>query len=292
MGRKKIEFTKEQDVRITQMVNDGHSLNEILVAVNSEFETNFSRSGIDRRIKTLGIERTKHNAGKNGTSCTSSLNPKMADKVEELKEWKRKQAYTHGAITEQQIANAMGICVKTLKKMYKQFDIPQRLYYSSRPDIYFDVRQCDCTTLKKSMADGIYGYILKNKPKDMRVERNVYVQTDPMTISYKVEEGNKVITKYAKMDGTDIKVDFYFPDYKTAFFCCLDEVSLTKDNINIGMIYHWSDYLRSNNNSVKLIPFIPMRTPDAGKLSLESGALTMIDRAISGEYIQWKLRKN
>ena len=59
MGRKKIEFTKEQDVRITQMVNDGHSLNEILVAVNSEFETNFSRSGIDRRIKTLGIDRTK-----------------------------------------------------------------------------------------------------------------------------------------------------------------------------------------------------------------------------------------
>ena len=115
MGRKKIELTKEQDVRITQMVYDGHSLNEILVAVNSEFETNFSRSGIDRRIKTLGIERTKHNAGKNGTSCTSSLNPKMADKVEELKEWKRKQAYTHGAITEQQIANAMGICVKTLK---------------------------------------------------------------------------------------------------------------------------------------------------------------------------------
>ena len=51
MGRKKIEFTKEQDVRITQMVNDGHSLNEILVAVNDEFQTNFSRSGIDRRIK-------------------------------------------------------------------------------------------------------------------------------------------------------------------------------------------------------------------------------------------------
>ena len=59
MGRKKTEFTTEQDVRITQMVNDGHSLNEILDAVNSEFETNFSRSGIDRRIKTLGIDRTK-----------------------------------------------------------------------------------------------------------------------------------------------------------------------------------------------------------------------------------------
>ena len=51
MGRKKTEFTKEQDERITQLVNEGYSLNEILIAVNDEFQTNFSRSGIDRRIK-------------------------------------------------------------------------------------------------------------------------------------------------------------------------------------------------------------------------------------------------
>lgn len=288
MGRKKIEFTKEQDVRITQMVNDGHSLNEILVAVNSEFETNFSRSGIDRRIKTLGIDRTKHNSDKNSIRCSS----KMADKVEELKEWKREQAYTHGAITEQQIANAMGICVKTLKKMYKQFDIPQRLNYSSRPDIYFDVSELDCTTLKKSIADGIYGYIIKNKPKDMRVERNVYVQTDPMTISYKVREDNRVTTRYAEMDRTDIKVDFYFPDYKTAFYCCWTDVSLTKDDVSAGNINLWSNYLRTFNNSIKLIPFLPMRSPDARQYSLEFAAQTMIDRAVSGEYLQWKSSRN
>lgn len=288
MGRKKIEFTKEQDVRITQMVNDGHSLNEILVAVNSEFETNFSRSGIDRRIKTLGIDRTEHNSDKNSIRCSS----KMADKVEELKEWKRKQAYTHGAITEQQIANAMGICVKTLTKMYKQFDIPQRLYYSSRPDIYFDVSELDCTTLKKSIADRIYGYIIKNKPKDMRVERNVYVQTDPMTISYKVREDNRVTTRYAEMGGTDIKVDFYFPDYKTAFYCCWTDVLLTKDDVNAGNINLWSDYLRTFNNSIKLISFIPMRSPDARQYCLEFAAQTMIDRAVSGEYNQWKSSRN
>ena len=59
MGRKKIEFTKEQDECITQMVNDGYSLNGILSFVNNKFQTNFSRSGIDRRIKTLGIDRNK-----------------------------------------------------------------------------------------------------------------------------------------------------------------------------------------------------------------------------------------
>lgn len=108
----------------------------------------------------------------------------MTERVEELREWKRKQSYTLGAITEQNIADAMGVCVKTLKKMYKQFDIPQRLHYLSRPDIYFDVKQCDCTTLKKSVADRIYAYIMKMKPQDMRVEQDVIVRIDPMTIHF------------------------------------------------------------------------------------------------------------
>ena len=58
MGRKKIEFTKEQDERIAQLVSEGYSLNQILPVINGEFNSSFSRSGIDRRIKTLGIDRT------------------------------------------------------------------------------------------------------------------------------------------------------------------------------------------------------------------------------------------
>jgi hypothetical protein len=84
MGRKKIEFTKEQDECITQMVNDGYSLNDILLCVNNKFNTNFSRSGIDRRIKTLGIDRTTNRE-------TTILNRYTAEMVEELREWKRKQ---------------------------------------------------------------------------------------------------------------------------------------------------------------------------------------------------------
>lgn len=278
MGRKKTEFTTEQDVRITQMVNDGHSLNEILVAVNSEFETNFSRSGIDRRIKTLGIDRTTNRE-------TTILNRYTAEMVEELREWKRKQSYSYGAITEQNIADGMGICVKTLKKMYKQFDIPQRLYYRSRPDIYFDVLHYDCTTLKKKISDRIYDNIMKIKPKDMRVEHNVVVHTEPMTIKF--EDENYVI-RTAEMNGTDLIVDFYFPDYKTAFYCCWTDVLLTKDDVNAGHINVWSEYLKRFKNGVKLIPFVPMFSPNDRQYSMRSAAQTMIDRAISGEYNQWK----
>lgn len=282
MGRKKTEFTTEQDVRITQMVNDGHSLNEILVAVNSEFETNFSRSGIDRRIKTLGIDRTTNRK-------TTILNRYTAEMVEELREWKRKQSYSYGAITEQNIADGMGICVKTLKKMYKQFDIPQRLYYRSRPDIYFDVLHCDCTTLKKKISDRIYDNIMKIKPKDMRVEHNVVVHTEPMTIKF--EDENYVI-RTAEMNGTDLIVDFYFPDYKTAFYCCLNDIVLTNDDVHVGHINVWSEYLKRFKNGVKLIPFVPMFSPYDRQFSMRSAAQTMIDRAISGEYNQWKSSRN
>ena len=171
MGRKKTEFTKEQDARIIQLLNDGYSLSGILSVVNSEFNSNFSRSGIDRRIKTLGIERTT-----NRTETT--LCPRVADKVEELREWKRKQ-WESDTITEQNIANAMGVCVKTLKKMYKQFDIPQRLRPYNRPDIYFDVKEViDCTGLKKSAREVIYSYILKYKPKNMRFSSSSELTTE------------------------------------------------------------------------------------------------------------------
>lgn len=288
MGRKKTEFTKEQDERITQLANDGHSLNEILVAVNDEFDANFSRSGIDRRIKALGIERTSHN---NSGRCIS-VSPKMTERVEELREWKRKQSYTFGAITEQNIADAMGVCVKTLKKMYKQFDIPQRLHYLSRPDIYFDVKHCDCTTLKKSVADRIYAYIMKMKPQDMRVERDVIVRIDPMTIHFYDYCGDR-ITRCAKMKAVDMKVDFYFPDYKTAFYCHTLFKDFYKDNVEQnGLINRWSEYLKSNHSNIKLMNFVPMRSPDVLEYNLEYAAKTMIERAVSGEYNQWKSLKD
>lgn len=288
MGRKKREFTTEQYDRIAQLVNEGYSLNEILIAVNDEFQTNFSRSGIERRIKALGIERISHKNSGGGVSVSL----KMAERVEELREWKRKQSYTFGAITEQNIADAMGVCVKTLKKMYKQFDIPQRLHYLSRPDIYFDVKHCDCTTLKKSIADRIYAYIMKMKPQDMRVERDVIVRIDPMTIHFHDCCGDK-ITRCAKMKAVDMKVDFYFPDYKTAFYCNTLFKDFFKDNVEQnGLINRWSEYLKSNHSNIKLMDFVPMRSPNVLEYNLEYAAKTMIERAVSGEYNQWKSLKD
>lgn len=279
MGRKKTEFTKEQDARIAQLVNDGYSLSGILSVVNKEFDANFSRSGIDRRIKSLGIERITNRT-------ETAISPRIADKVEELREWKRKQ-WESDTITEQNIADAMGISVKTLRKMYKQFDIPQRLLPFSRPDIYHDVKAVDCAGLKKSVRETLYSLILKYKPKDMRVEQNVIIHTEPMTIKFR-DDNFKVRT--ANMNGTDIKVDFYFPDYKTAV--CYDTFyhyeSVCKDDVKPSTASGWGEYLKRYKNDIKLMIFIPFESFDDTHFDLIFSAKSIIDRVISGEYNHWK----
>lgn len=290
MGRKKIEFTTEQDVRITQLVNDGYSLNGILSKINDEFSTTFSRSCIDRRIKTLGIERPTQNTVLKVTGGITTLNPKLSDRVEELREWKRRQADNPDTITEQQIANEMGICVKTLNKMYKQFDIPKRLFL--RPDIYFDVKQLvDCTTFRKEAIEWIYAEILKRKPKDMRVQHDVVIHTEPMTINFmSYDKNGKYIKRSVDMNGVDLKVDFYFPDYNTGFF--YDDLgfkSLCKKNsVGSRIPSKWSSYLRQFKNKVKLMPVMPMKSMEDRYIDIEFMAKSMIDRAISGEYRCWE----
>lgn len=284
MGRKKVEFTKEQDDRIAQLVNEGYSLNQILPIINGEFNTTFSRSCIDRRIKTLGIIRSEVNRDRKQSIS------RLSNRVEELREWKRRQANDRDSITEQDIANGMGICVKTLNKMYEQFDIPQRLWCYSRPDIYFDEKHVvDCTTLKKGAREAIYGEILKQKPKDMRVDRDVVVHTEPMTIKFSYRNNDdKWVEKTVDMDGVDLKVDFYFPDYKTGFYCCDLGFKSLIDNKSSGHPGQWSSYLKQFKNNVKLLEVLPIKTLEDIYVDIEFMVKSMIDRAISGEYNHWK----
>ena len=285
MGRKKIEFTKEQDNRIKELVNNGHSLNEILPIINNEFNTTFSRSCIDRRIKTLGIIRSEVNRDRKQSIS------RLSNRVEELREWKRRQANDRDSITEQYIANEMGISVKTLNKMYKQFDIPKRFLSWNRPDIYYDVKGVvDCTTFNKEGREWIYNEILKQKPKDMRVDRDVVVHIEPMTIKFSYRNNDdKWVEKTVDMDGVDMKVDFYFPDYKTGFY--YDDLgfkSLCNKGNKLGVSNRWSSYLKKFKNEFKLMAVPPIQTFEDRYIDINYMAKSMIDRAISGEYSYWK----
>lgn len=257
MPRKKIEFTKEQITRITELLNNGASLDDVLTTINTEFEANFSRSSIHRCISSFSTPKTDNE------SCGDN-------KIELLREWKRKQAYTYGEITNSDIAKALNISDKTLNRWCKKYDIPQRCSSWERPDIVFDVKQCDCTSLKKSIADRVYDELLKIMPDGMRIERDTVVTIPPMTIRYEVNEGNKVFTKHADMKAVDMKVDFYFPDYNIAFYCSTIYGDLLKDdyNQNISM---WHSYLYKHSE-FQLLPFTPVDMSDITKYSLSAAA--------------------
>ena len=108
-----------------------------------------------------------------------------------------------------------------------------------------------------------------------------------MTIKFR-DDNFKVRT--ANMNGTDIKVDFYFPDYKTAV--CYDTFyhyeSVCKDDVKPSTASGWGEYLKRYKNDIKLMIFIPFESFDDTHFDLIFSAKSIIDRVISGEYYHWK----
>ena len=226
MGRKKTEFTKEQDVRITQMVNDGHSLNEILVAVNSEFETNFSRSGIDRRIKTLGIDRTK----------IVKDNMTLLSRSDIIKYTINKWFYNAGSTYEvyrlrenytlDRYAKRMGVSKPTLLKYIRKYKLPTKI----TPDMkeFFDITDLDLRMYKKETVDAII--------------KQLQTQTDV------VIERNTVI----KFGNTNVTVELYFPEYSAILVFGMQDDHYTKQRgeseIPIPYMGEWFRAIRDNSN--------------------------------------------
>ena len=65
--------------------------------------------------------------------------------------------------------------------------------------------------------------------------------------------------------------------------------AITEQN---GLINRWSEYLKRNHSNIKLMNFVPMKSHDVLEYNLEYAAKTMIERAVSGEYNQWKSLKD
>lgn len=233
MGRKKIEFTKEQDVRMTQMVNDGHSLNEILVAVNSEFETNFSRSGIDRRIKTLGIDRTKI-VKDNMTLLSRSdiikytINKWYYNASHNYKEYCLRENYTLD-----RYAKRMGVSKPTLLKYIRKYKLPTKI----TPDMkeFFDITDLDLRIYKNGTVDAIIKQL--QSKTDVIIERNAVI----------------------KFGNTNVTVELYFPEYSAVLVPAKQDDYYTKQlgesEIPIPCMFEWYNAIRDNSN-YKILGYI------------------------------------
>lgn len=225
MGRKKTEFTKEQDARITQMVNEGHSLNEILSSVNSEFNSNFSRSGIDRRIKTLGINRNTIVKDKKPLLSRSdiikyTINKWYYNASNTYKEYRLRENYTLD-----RYAKRMGVSKPTLLKYIRRYKLPTKI----TPDMkeFFDITDLDLRMYEEGTVNAIIKQ-LENKT-DVVIERNAVI----------------------KFGNTNVTVELYFPEHSAVLVFGVQDDHYTKklgeSEIPIPCMFEWYRKIRDNS---------------------------------------------
>ena len=226
MGRKKTEFTKEQDERITQLANDGHSLNEILVAVNDEFQTNFSRSGIDRRIKALGIVKNKI-VKDNMTLLSRSdiikytINKWYYNASNRYYLYRLRTLYTLDAYSKK-----VGVSKPTLLKYVRKYNLPTKITTDMQE--LFEIDKVDLRMYKDGTVNAIIKYLTSNT--DVIIERNAAI----------------------KFGNTDVTVELYFPDYSAVLVCDDQDDHYTKplgeSEIPIPYMYKWYNTIREKYN--------------------------------------------
>lgn len=226
MGRKKIEFTTEQDVRIKQLVNDGYSLNGILSKINDEFSTTFSRSCIDRRIKTLGIIRNKINYEVRQSISRSDvikyiINKTYYNSCKYYDEYRLRTQYTLN-----EFAKRMGVSKPTVLKYLNKYNLPTQITPEMKE--FSDISNLDLRIYKKETVDAIVEY-LKNKT-------NVVIET------------NAII----RVGNTDVTVELLFPEYNTVLLCGMQDDYFTKKKgeteIPIKCMFEWYKKIENETN--------------------------------------------
>ena len=226
MGRKKIEFTTEQDVRIKQLVNEGYSLNGILSKINDEFSTTFSRSCIDRRIKTLGIIRSKINEKVKQAISRSDVIKYIINKYyyNNCKYWSEYRFRTQYTLNE--FAKRMGVSKPTVLKYLNKYNLPTQITPEMKE--FSDISNLDLRMFKKETVDAIVEY-LKNKT-------NVVIET------------NAII----KVGNTDVTVELLFPEYNTVLLCGMKDDYYTKKvgetEIPIQCMFKWYEKIENETN--------------------------------------------
>ena len=226
MGRKKVEFTEEQDARITQLVNEGYSLNEILSVINDEFNSDFSRSGIDRRIKTLGIDRNKIVKGKMPLLSRSDIIKFTINKWYYNTARSYKERCLSENYTLDRYAKRMGVSKPTLLKYIRKYNLPTQI----TPDMkeFFDITDLDLRMYKEGTVNAII--------KQLKSKTDVVIERDAVI----------------KFGNTNVTVELYFPEHSAALVFGTQDDHYTKklgeSEIPIPCMFEWVRTIRDNTN--------------------------------------------
>lgn len=300
MGRNKTLFTHEQDTAIKLLIEQGKTLNEVVNSINEEFNTNISRSVIDKRIKELNIIKEPKKLGRPKTINTDKPTKSKQDSIEttettidddlgiRLIELKRQQGWYRQndtkLITNKDIMEQLGIGIEKFKKLCTRYDVPQVMSGAiCRPDLYYNVTVpdgrnviiengeliVDCTSVMPKHLDIIYDYLIEHVQKDVRIERNAIIDVCGATVQYITEQGK---TATAEIKPIKMKVDLYFPDYNLAFYHAFVADRFTKDDFNSAIANSWSSYMKKYKNKIQLKDYVAMNDVTDRGYSLYSGA--------------------
>lgn len=292
MGRNKTLFSHEHDTAIKLLIEQGKSLNEVTNIINKEFNTEFSRSGIDRRIKELGIVKpikliktVKPTKSKQDYTVNIETNDELGTRLIELKRqqgWYRRDDTK--LITNKDIMEQLGIGIERFKELCTRYDVPQVMSGAiCRPDLYYNVTVpdgrnviiendeliVDCTSVMPKHLDIIYDYLIEHLQKDVRIERNAIIDVCGATVQYITEQGK---TATAEVKPIKMKVDLYFPDYNLAFYHAFVADRFTKDDYNVAIANSWSSYMKKYKNKIQLKDYVAMNNVTDSGYSLYAGA--------------------
>ena len=217
MPRKKIEFTESQILRISQLAEEGNSIEVIVTLFNEEFGTNYSYSTIQKQIKGLGIERRDKRTEEKGNKI-------VLDKDELIR---AKANYESDDV----IARRLGVTTNAVKKNIKSYGITYEVAKEYRSGRFFNIPVADLRTLKSNVMTELNNHI-QELVKDRGVE---------------------VLPNYTlKYDNTDITVDFYCPEIDTAFVCSTIDDLVSKrerDRLGIVEVLRWTRYITKSCGS-------------------------------------------
>jgi hypothetical protein len=292
---------------IKLLTGQGKSLNEVVNLVNEAFNTNISRTVIDKRIHHLGLERpnkiVKVDKEVRKQQRDNMKYEMYANMIDKLKELKRQQGWYRQnddkLITNQDIMRQLGLGPDKFKEICEMYDIPERMICSgNRPDLYYNVTVpdgrnvievdgelvVDCTSMQEKHLDHIYDFIMERKPKDMRVERDAIIEVGGSFVDYKTEKDER-----ARMfiNPIKIKVDLYFPDYNIAFYHALEDDKITKQGYYSGIPNCYSSYMKRCKNKIQLVPYMAMYTVTDGMWSLGAAADNILKRLSVGDTYRW-----
>lgn len=177
-----------------------------------------SRSSIVKLVKDMGIDKRDGRKG-NGSN-------KMGLDRTAIINYKLLHK------SNKEIAELLNVDEGTLNNYMEKHNIPNKIEGAS--SLYFDIENIDLTTLSEEASSTIYNYI--QSFTEEKVLHNTYV----------------------KIEGVDVKVDFYFPKFKKAFICTTIDDAISKpysERVELVPVMRWIRNARKCHYHIKLIGY-------------------------------------